>query len=94
MIGILDPVNEENWIGRQTFSIREIQEEWGLSFMALGVAMEEFSGDVNGGRGKSLLGSVVGLTTRYPTSLPPPSPSPSNGVFWGFWLSWARVNGE
>ena len=65
MVGILDPVNEENWIGGQTFSIREIQEEWGLSFTALNVAMEEYTGDINGGRGKSLLASIVGLTTRY-----------------------------
>ena len=59
-------MNEENWIGGQTFSIREIQEEWGLSFTALNVAMEEHIGDINGGRGKSLLASIVGLTTRYP----------------------------
>lgn len=65
MIGILDPVNEENWIGGQTFSIREIQEEWGLSFTALSVAIEEFTGNVNGGREKSLLASIVGLTTRF-----------------------------
>lgn len=65
MTGILDPVNEENWIGGATFSIREIQEEWGLSFTALGVAIEEFTGNINGGREKSLLASIVGLTTRY-----------------------------
>src|SRR5271154_6275784 len=54
---IEDPVNETNWIGRQTFSIREIQQEWKLSLNALMAAIDEY----NGG---SLLASIVGLTTR------------------------------
>ena len=62
--GIQDPVNEENCIGRQTFSIREIQKEWALSLNALSVALKEYNLDVNGGRQKSLLASIVGLTTR------------------------------
>jgi len=64
-VGIQDPVNEENCIGRQTFSIREIQKEWALSCNALTVAIEEYEMDVHGGREKSLLASIVGLTTRY-----------------------------
>jgi DNA polymerase sigma len=54
---IQDPVNEENYIGRQTFSIREIQYEWQLSFNALTAAMEDYTGG-------SVLASIVGLTTR------------------------------
>ena len=71
IVGIQDPVNEENCIGRQTFSIREIQKEWALSCNALTVAIEEYERDVHGGREKSLLASIVGLTTRFP---PPPFP--------------------
>lgn len=62
--GIQDPVNEMNFIGRQTFSIREIQQEWELSLNALKVALEEYHMDINGGRQRSLLASIVGLSTR------------------------------
>jgi hypothetical protein len=65
MIAIQDPVNEENYIGGQTFSIREIQQEWNLSENALSVAIDEYTMNINGGRGRSLLASIVGLTTRY-----------------------------
>lgn len=64
IVGIQDPVNEENYIGNQTFSIREIQQEWRLSMNALTVAIEEYTKDINNGRKSSLLGSIVGLTTR------------------------------
>jgi hypothetical protein len=57
-------VNEENCIGRQTFSIREIQQEWHLCLNALSAAIEEYTLNINGGRKNSLLGSIVGLTTR------------------------------
>ena len=63
-------MNEDNCIGRQTFSIQEIQKEWALSLNALTVAIEEFEMNVHGGREKSLLASIVGLTTRFPPSLP------------------------
>jgi hypothetical protein len=60
-LGIQDPVNEINIIGRQTFSIRDIQQEWELSLNALNVVMDTFEkGDVQA----SILGSIVGLTTR------------------------------
>jgi non-canonical poly(A) RNA polymerase PAPD5/7 len=62
---IQDPVNEDNCIGRQTFSIHEIQQEWQLSANALSVAIDEYEMDINGGRERSLLASIVGLTTRY-----------------------------
>lgn len=65
MEGIQDPVNEENCIGRQTFSIREIQQEWQVSLNALSAAMNDYEKDVNDGRKKSILASIVGLTTRY-----------------------------
>lgn len=58
-------MNEENCIGGQTFSIQEIQEEWRLSLTALTVAMEEYTLNLNGGKDKSLLASMVGMTTRY-----------------------------
>ena len=64
IVGIQDPVNEQNYIGNQTFSIREIQQEWRLSMNALTVAIEEYTNDINNGRKSSLLGSIVGLTTR------------------------------
>jgi hypothetical protein len=67
MKGIQDPVNEENCIGRQTFSIREIQQEWQVSLNALSAAMNDYEKDVNDGRKKSILASIVGLTTRYQT---------------------------
>jgi non-canonical poly(A) RNA polymerase PAPD5/7 len=63
-LGIQDPVNEQNFIGRQTFSIREIQQEWQLSLNALSVAIDEYAMNINGGRERSLLASIVGLTTR------------------------------
>ena len=53
-----------NFIGRQTFSIREIQQEWELSLNALKVALEEYNMDINGGKQRSLLASIVGLSTR------------------------------
>ena len=65
MKGIQDPVNEQNFIGRQTFSIREIQQEWQLSLNALSVAIDEYAMNINGGKERSLLASIVGLTTRY-----------------------------
>ena len=65
-------MNEENCIGGQTFSIQEIQEEWRLSLTALDVALEEYTLNRNGGREKSLLASMVGLTTRYTETPPPP----------------------
>jgi hypothetical protein len=65
MIGIQDPVNEENYIGGQTFSAREIQQEWHLSENALSAAINEYAMNINGGREQSLLASIVGLTTRY-----------------------------
>jgi hypothetical protein len=65
MTGIQDPVNEENYIGRQTFSAQEIQQEWHLSEIALSAAINEYAMDINGGRKLSLLASIVGLTTRY-----------------------------
>ena len=82
MVGILDPVNEENCIGGQTFSIKEIQEEWRLSLTALKVATQEYTSNMNEGREKSLLASIVGLTTRYrslglyPSLCPSETPSP------------------
>jgi hypothetical protein len=83
MAGILDPVNEGNCIGGQTFSIKEIQEEWRLSLTALKFAMQEYTSNTHEGREKSLLASIVGLTTRYRSLLIYPSlslsetPSPS-----------------
>jgi non-canonical poly(A) RNA polymerase PAPD5/7 len=65
MKGIQDPVNEHNCIGRQTFSIRDIQQEWQLSLNALSAAIDEYERNINGGREKSILASIVGLTTRY-----------------------------
>lgn len=59
-------MNETNYIGRQTFSIREIQQEWQKSLSALYAAMDDYEKDVNHGRKKSILASIVGLTTRYP----------------------------
>ena len=59
-------MNEVNCIGRQTFSIREIQQEWQISLNALCAAMDDYEKDVNDGRKKSILASIVGLTTRYP----------------------------
>jgi hypothetical protein len=73
-------VNEENCIGGQTFSIQEIQEEWRLSLTALTVAMEEYTLNLNGGREKSLLASMVGLTTRY-TDIPSSPTSFSFQIF-------------
>jgi non-canonical poly(A) RNA polymerase PAPD5/7 len=67
IIGIQDPVNPTNCIGRQTFSIKEIQREWHQSHNALTVAIKEYDDDINGGRERSLLASIVGLTTRYTT---------------------------
>jgi hypothetical protein len=63
--GIQDPVNEQNSIGQQTFSIREIQQEWQLSLNALSAAIDEYERNIDGGRDKSILASIVGLTTRY-----------------------------
>lgn len=65
MKGIQDPVNEHNCIGRQTFSIRDIQQEWQLSLNALSAAIDEYERNINGGKEKSILASIVGLTTRY-----------------------------
>jgi hypothetical protein len=63
-------VNEDNCLGGQTFSIREIQQEWQLSHNALSIAIDEYETNFNGGREKSILASILGLTTRYGALLP------------------------
>ena len=57
---IRDPVNPENVIGHQSFSFPEIQLQWEMSFNALNAALTDYDGN----RERSLLSSILGLTTR------------------------------